>query len=175
MLGKTIKANVQSEKVNVINAALGKKEDRMIIRYPKQNTALASFHPYTQEVNEFYRIDDIISEEVDVLLLDKACEHFSLGSEFILKIDTQGHEVDVIQGGLKTIHRAAALVLECSFAPEYQSLEPSFFEASRLLAEINFYPIIFQRYGKKLSYYPFERDVIFVRKDLLRRIFFKNY
>ena len=45
----------------------------------------------------------------------------------------------------------------------------------KLLKKIDFYPIIFQDYGQSISSYGFERDVIFVKKRLLDKIFYSNY
>ena len=34
----------------------------------------------------------------------------------------------------------------------------------------NLYPIIFQDYGRRISDYTFERDVLFVRRELLSKV-----
>ena len=64
---------------------------------------------------------------------------------------------------------------EVSFANEYEGLEPSFPAVAQILREHGLYPIIFQEFGAEVSNYPFERDVVFARKDLLNKIFFHNY
>ncbi len=61
------------------------------------------------------------------------------------------------------------------FANEYEGLEPSFPSVAQILREHGLYPIIFQGFGGKVSNYPFERDVVFARKELLNNVFFHNY
>lgn len=170
-----IQKNVQDKRVSIINAGLSSKAKKITINYPENNTTLASFHTYNKNVNEFYKVAKTISEKVKVLKLDEICSDFSKTQPFIIKIDTQGHEIDVIKGGLKVISKASILILECSFVSEYEEKAPSFLMASKLLESINFYPIIFQKYNRKISSYAFERDVIFVKKDYLPNIFYKNY
>ena len=57
------------------------------------------------------------------------------------------------------------------FANEYECLEPSFPTVAEILREHGLYPIIFQEFGVEVSNYPFERDVIFARNDLVNKIF----
>ena len=170
-----IKKNTNDKRVKVINAALGSKQEKLTLRYPKADTTLASLHSYNNDVNQFYKIDETIAEEVEVLKLDDIASDFSKESNFIVKIDTQGHEIEVIKGGLQTLSRASIVLLECSFVKEYLNLTASFAEATKLLAEVDLFPVIFQRHGKKISTYAFERDVIFVKSNLLPKIFHKNY
>ena len=171
-----IHSNVDDKRVMVINAGLGGTNEKLKISYPKGNTVIASFYQYTDYVNNFYKTDEQITEEVDVYRLDDACAQFSKGSKFIVKIDTQGHEVEVIKGGLSVLSHAYVVIIECSFAPEYSNNSVSTFsQAVELLLSIDLYPIVFQKYGKDISSYGFERDVIFVKKELLSKIFYKNY
>ena len=70
---------------------------------------------------------------------------------------------------------ADAVLLECTFADEYEGKEPSFSPCCSLLRECGLYPIVFQDYGRALSNYAFERDVLFVKRELLGKIYFRNY
>ena len=84
-----------------------------------------------------------------------------------LKIDVQGHEIDVLRGAAATLQKADVVLLELSFAPEYEGKEPSFAQACQLMHEAGLYPIVFQNYERTLSPYAWERDVIFVKRGLL--------
>jgi FkbM family methyltransferase len=175
-VAENIQSNVGDKRLNVINAALGSVNRKLTICYPKGNTVIASFHQYTDDVNSFYKTDERVTEEVQVYTLDDTCADFSQDDAFIVKIDTQGHEIEVIKGGLSVLSRASVAILECSFAPEYSNESVSTFsQASQILASIDLYPIIFQGYGKDISAYSFERDVVFVKSHLLSNIFYKNY
>jgi FkbM family methyltransferase len=175
-LVEKIRANVDGKKVKVINAGLGSENEKLMISYPEGNTVIASFYKYTDDVNSFYKTGKQVTEEVDVYRLDDQCCEFSRDEEFVVKIDTQGHEIEVIKGGLSVLSRASVVILECSFVPEYSNNSVSTFsEASQLLASIDLHPIIFQSYGKAISAYGFERDVIFCKSHLLNNIFYKKY
>ncbi len=175
-VAENIRSNVGDKRPNVINAGLGSMNRKLTISYPKGNTVIASFHQYTDDVNSFYKTDERVTEEVQVYALDDICADFSRDDAFIVKIDTQGHELEVIKGGLSVLSRASVVLLESSFVPEYSNDSVSTFsQASRLLEAIDLYPIIFQGYGKDISTYSFERDVIFVKSHLLPKIFYKNY
>lgn len=175
-VAESIRSNVGDKRLNVINAGLGSTKKKLIISYPKGNTVIASFYQYTDEVNSFYKTSAQVTEEVEVYTLDDTCADFSRDTEFIVKIDTQGHEIEVIKGGLSVLSRASIVILECSFAPEYSNDSVSTFsQASQILSSIDLYPIIFQAYGKDISAYGFERDVLFVKSHLLANIFYKNY
>ena len=114
-------------------------------------------------------------EVVEIDLLDNFCKDFSPNDEFIVKIDTQGNELEVIQGGIETLRRSSLVLLECSFVSQYVNKEHTFSECFAILKNLDLHPIIFQRYGKIISSYGVERDVIFVKKELLSKVYYKNY
>ena len=110
-------------------------------------------------------------------LLDSYCKKFSQQNNFIVKIDAQGHELEIIQGGLKTISRASIVLLECSFAQQYKNKQHTFSKCAQLLSKVDFHPIVFQprHAGNILSMHAIERNVIFVKKNLLSKVYYKNY
>ena len=132
-----------------------------------------SFHRYEADSNEFFGIDH---EEVEVVQC-RRLEEFDLARDgkVLLKIDTQGHEVDVLEGAGGVLDSVDVALIEVSFANEYEGLDPSFPTVAEILRKQGLYPIIFQGFSDRVSNYPFERDVIFARKDLLNNIFFHNY
>ena len=132
-----------------------------------------SFHRYQNDANRFYDIDYQVVEEVECRRLDE----FDLAREgkVLLKVDTQGHEVEVLRGAGPVLDSVDVALTEVSFANEYEELDPSFPAVAEILRGHDLYPIIFQGFGGKVSNYPFERDVIFARKELLNNVFFHNY
>jgi FkbM family methyltransferase len=91
--------------------------------------------------------------------------------KIILKVDVQGHEVEMIEGSVRTLPAIAVAVVECSFASYYEDKLPSFSRVASALLEAGLYPVIFRDYGRMLGPHAWERDVIFVRRDLLQGIF----
>jgi FkbM family methyltransferase len=49
-----------------------------------------------------------------------ALEYIGDSSNFFVKIDTQGYEWQVLEGGLSTLKRARGVILELSFVPLYE-------------------------------------------------------
>ena len=177
-LNNKIKINLNTKpdlKYQIINKALSNKTGKQKFYYDKNDTGIASLHRYNEDANEFFSKKYEVEEIMEVDLLDNFCKDFSRDDRFVVKIDTQGHEVEVIQGGMETIKRSSLIILECSFAPEYMDKEASFSECCTILKNLDFYPVIFQEYLKKISLYGIERDVIFVKKELLKKIYHKNY
>ncbi len=142
--------------------------------YLHGDNTLCTLAKYTGEANEFYHTGEAQSEKTETRRLDsldlpKGHDHL------FVKIDVQGFEIEVIRGAMQTLSRTDAVLIECSFADEWEGKEPSFAPACALLMQCNLYPIIFQDYGRRISNYAFERDVLFVRRELLSKIWFSNY
>jgi FkbM family methyltransferase len=89
----------------------------------------------------------------------------------VLKIDVQGHEVEALLGAAETLKKVDVLIGELSFASQYDGEEPSFTRVCGLLHAAGLYPAIFQDYGRQLGPYAFERDVVFVRRNRLDRLY----
>ena len=172
-------ANKKNLKLIIINKALSYIKKKQTFFYDKNNTELSSLNQYINEYSSSFANQFKPSEKMNLELdlLDNYCQKFSQQNNFIVKIDAQGHELEIIQGGLKTISRASIVLLECSFAPQYKNKEHTFSRCAQLLSKVDFHPIVFQprHAGNILSMHAIERNVIFVKKDLLSKVYYKNY
>lgn len=166
-------------KLTIINKALSNKKKKQIFFYDKNNTELSSLNQYINQYSLSFANQFKPSEKMNLELdlLDNCCKKFSQQKNFIVKIDAQGHELEIIQGGLKTISRASIVLLECSFAKQYKNKEHTFSRCAQLLSKIDFHPIVFQprHAGNILSMHAIERNVIFVKKNLLQKVYYENY
>jgi hypothetical protein len=166
-------------KISIINKALSNKKKKQVFYYDKNNTELSSLNQYINSYNISFHNNFNPKEKkiIKLDLLDNFTRKFSRNSDFIVKIDSQGHELEIIQGGLKTISRASILLLECSFAPQYKKKDHTFSECASLLSKVNLHPIVFQprHAGNVLSMHAIERNVIFVKKNLLQKVYYENY
>ena len=111
------------------------------------------------------------SIEVAIKRLDDIEIDFSGVDKVFLKIDVQGHELEVINGAQDTLKYVDIILLELSFAPEYVGKNPAFSAVTSQLLQSGHYPIIFQNYGRDRSPFAVQRDVIFVKEDLLCNIY----
>jgi FkbM family methyltransferase len=172
-------AHKKNLKLTIINKALSNKKKEQIFFYDKNNTELSSLNQYINQYSISFANQFKPSEKMNLELdlLDNCCKKFSQQNNFIVKIDAQGHELEIIQGGLKTISRASIVLLECSFAKQYKNKEHTFSRCAQLLSKIDFHPIVFQprHAGNILSMHAIERNVIFVKKNLLQKVYYENY
>jgi FkbM family methyltransferase len=77
------------------------------------------------------------TEEIQIYPLDQVAA--SLSGKLLLKIDTQGYERQVLEGGRQTVSRAAGVLLELPVIHMYSG-EWRFHEALRYMSEIGFVP-----------------------------------
>lgn len=61
--------------------------------------------------------------KVDIMTLDDAVKNYSLPLPDVIKIDVEGHESNVLQGGLKTLEAARPnIIFECSALAPFQEI-----------------------------------------------------
>ena len=87
------------------------------------------------------------TEEVPIHTLDEIVEPLLRASRsLLLKIDTQGYERQVLEGGLQTVARAAGILMELPVVHTYKG-EWRFHEALEYMFELGFVPAQMQAVG----------------------------
>jgi len=132
------------------------------------SSTFSSLEQYTLETKG--KSEAVDSIEVKKIPLNDVEVNTDGFDKVFVKIDVQGHEVPVVRGGGKLLERADIVLVELSFASEYDGLPPSFMLVASILQRSGHYPIIFQDYGRTHSPYAWERDVIFVKEEFLEQI-----
>jgi FkbM family methyltransferase len=74
---------------------------------------------------------------VETARLDDVAAGLDLKGPLFAKIDVQGHEMAVIEGGRKTLSKCERIMLECNFAELYQG-QPSFTQLYGAMKEMGF-------------------------------------
>jgi FkbM family methyltransferase len=69
----------------------------------------------------------------------------------VLKIDVQGHEIEVLRGTAEALRMVDVLIGELAFAGEYEGKPPSFAAVCGLLNEAGLFPAVFQCYSRLLG------------------------
>jgi hypothetical protein len=93
------------------------------------------------------------------------------GRVLILKVDVQGHELEVLRGAKNILMAFDIVYLECSFVEHPGSrTAPTFAAACEELLAFGLNPVLFRDFGRKTGPYASERDVIFVKSELTTRI-----
>ena len=112
------------------------------------------------------------SKKVPAITLDYIKNKKKLPNPDLIKIDTQGSEIDVLKGAKNTIKRCKLIYLECPIAKSNNN-------------NLNF--DYYLNYMKKINYIPqeiceihhfhgflFQIDILFMRKDLYKKYNFNN-
>jgi FkbM family methyltransferase len=94
----------------------------------KMNRMHKDAFPYTE--NE-------VEETIEVRCLDKVADELLLENNILIKIDVQGYESKVIDGGCATISKAKIVIIETSFEELYDD-QPLFGKIYETMREMNF-------------------------------------
>lgn len=125
----------------VFNCALGSVQGEAEINVT-QSPGLNSFLPIrTDVVKGFWKENPITGvEKVQIQTLDTMLKEANVDCSTVpvyLKLDTQGFDLEVIKGAVKTLEHIRALQTEASIQPIYQGM-PSYLETIRMMNENNF-------------------------------------
>lgn len=105
------------------------------------------------------------SEEIQIHRLDDVEFSRPLKNEILIKIDVQGYEDKVIEGGTEVISASKIVILEASYRPLYQT-ERTFADHYRTMTELGFeyHGIFFEQIKSNVNGRPLYSDLIFVKK-----------
>lgn len=111
--------------------------------------------------------ENIRKVEAKVETLDRVAEKLDLRDEIFVKIDVEGHDLEVIRGGTELLRRASAVIVEIAIvdAPDGR---PTFGEFVQLLGELGY------MYRGNLAHayvsgVPRNADAVFIKQPTLRR------
>ena len=95
---RSLKENSSKDKRIILNnIGLGKAKSKMLLYYDNPGSGIASL---TKRRLHHFNIDFSKSEKVQVDTLDNYCQEKSIKRINLLKIDVEGHELDVLAGAL---------------------------------------------------------------------------
>lgn len=150
------------------NVALGDTNGETIIER-------SSFHPSSSLLpmadlhKKLYpKSANIHKEKIQVRTLDSFARTLSIIGPTLVKIDVQGFEDKVIEGGKETIAQASIVICEASFVSLYEK-QPLFNTIYSALRELGFvyYGSVTRHYSKRTNTLIYE-DAIFIKPDLIR-------
>lgn len=125
-----------------INAALHRQPDRLTLNVGRAGGTSSLLEPNAEFLNRFpdpqrYEVARRITVEVDAL--DRVLPAYGVGDPDFLKIDTQGAELAVLEGGHDALARSFfGTEVEVLFAPLYRG-QPPFGEIDALLGGHGFH------------------------------------
>ncbi len=98
--------------VTLNNAALGREQGERELFYDVEGSALASL---TRRQLKHFGIEMSLSEKVKVETLDGYCCNHGVEYIDLLKLDVEGHELDVLSGGKRMFERSAVGMVTFEF------------------------------------------------------------
>jgi len=100
-----------------VQIALGKATGRAELAVDQMNLFKSSLHPRTALTRSN---GPTMAQTVSVRALDDLVRERGWAPPFILKIDTEGHELEVLEGAMETLMKTAAIYCETSVAPRFE-------------------------------------------------------
>lgn len=122
---------------------------------------------YYKEITGIY--DNIKPKTLKGETLDYFCVKNKIPDPDLIKIDTQGSEIDILRGGLNVLLKSKLVLLEVPIM-EYNLGAPKFQDYLDFMIDNGFYPSYISQcytYGSKLI----QADIIFFNKNLNNKIF----
>lgn len=101
-----------SPNVLLNNFGLGKTPGEFSLFYDKVGSGMASL---SNRRLDHFGIDFNLSEEVKIETLEKYCERHSIQNIDLLKLDVEGHEIDVLNGGEKMFYNKKIQMISFEF------------------------------------------------------------
>jgi len=144
-------------------AALG-DEEREVTFYTRSDKPHTEGNSYYKE-NNYWDIPQLVQEsKVTLQKLDNLFENDSVFD--IIKVDTQGSEIDILKGGKDLVSRAKAVILEVSFIP-YNEGAPTDQETIDYMNGIGFEErmSVGEHYDGDTIV---QKDLLFTNKELVR-------
>lgn len=161
------------DNVHIYNVALGKQIEKKAINV-SEGFGLTSFHTYSADLQEKNSVFiDRVEVQVDTLDHYKEKIDISNASRVIIKVDVQGFETEVVKGGLEVFEYADLVIMECSFANEYDEALPTFGELVTILRAMDLHPVNFSSFNIAEMSAAFERNVLFIKSKYFGRIYNK--
>lgn len=128
--------------------------------YSRKNDPTCTGNSIYRELTPFYSDDQL---DVKVLESIKLDDLFEEDSEFdLIKIDTQGSELDIISGGIELCKRAKGILLEVSLT-QYNENSPLYQEVLDFMAAVNF--TIVDILDESRNHGSHQQDILFLNQQ----------
>lgn len=137
------------------------KDDSEYSFYSRKEDPTCTGNSIYRELTQFYSDDQLQVLKQKGVKLD---DLFTEGSEFdLIKIDTQGSELDIITGGMELIKKAKGVLLEVSLT-RYNEGAPLYDEVIAFMQSINFEMV--DILDEARNHGAHQQDILFLNKNL---------
>jgi FkbM family methyltransferase len=160
--------------VHPVNAALGRAHGEATLfrsKFSETNSLRVKAAGAEQYVLDRASFDPVGSEVVDVMTVDDFCAAHHIDRIDLLKLDTQGHEIEVLAGAARMLSATSVPLIyaEVSFVPLYES-QPLFPEVYQYLHVRGYRFVDLYESGFLTHYYQISGNALFVHESLGPRV-----
>lgn len=153
---------IKNKKENIHNwqIGLGDLREKKILFQNRINSPLSSLYKKTR--NDYYNLPNMnYSEEIEITTLDQFCEQNGIKEIDFLKIDVEGHELFVLNGGINLLNQEKIKMIQFEFGPANIDSKTYFKDFYNLLfSKFDIYRILKKGVVPINSY--FETDEVFL-------------
>ncbi len=143
--------------------ALLAKDNSVYEFYSRKGDPTCTGNSIYREMTQFYSDDQVNVLEQEAMTLDNL---FMRDSEFdLIKIDTQGSELDIISGGKKLCSKAKGIILEVSLT-QYNHGAPLYDEVISFMDNFGFK--MTDVLDESFNHGSHQQDILFINKGLIK-------
>lgn len=133
------------------------KDNSIYNFYSRKNDPTCTGNSIYKELTEFYSDDQVQILHQHGVRLD---DLFTDDSEFdLIKMDTQGSELDIISGGISFCKRARGILLEVSMT-QYNEGAPLYDDVISFMKNIGFSPV--ETLDESRNHGAYQKDILFI-------------
>jgi len=134
--------------------------------YSRKNDPTCTGNSIYRELTEFYSDDQLDIIKKKGIRLD---DLFESDSEFdLIKIDTQGSELDIISGGISLCKKAKGILLEVSLT-QYNKNSPLYDEVIQYMNIIGYHKV--DILDEAFNHGSHQQDILFIERGLINNLF----
>lgn len=140
------------------------KENKTVTFYKTTTDPLCTGNSIYREVTSHFEKEFLIEEKVQLHTIDNTFQEITNFN--LIKIDTQGSELDILAGGSKIAKKAKGIILEVSFT-KYNHGSPLYSDVVKFMDDFGF---IEREYLDQNCWYKdgfsfLQRDILFINKN----------
>jgi FkbM family methyltransferase len=153
---------------HVIDSAASSQAGKTTLIAP-QHGAMASLHRYADFVTKDPLHGQPQPINIETQRLDDHVRDVA-GRKVILKIDAQGHELEILEGARNLLQQVDLAIVESTIGPLFKDKTPTFSAVCGSMAKHDLLPVMLPSAGTMFGNYPIEQDIIFVRSDMVKAL-----
>ena len=126
--------------VEIVALALGARAGAATLHITREPACSSLYQPIDEVIDRHPRLESqrlATREQIELVTLDDWCASTSVERVDLIKLDTQGSELDVLRGATRTLDRVVAVQTEVEFNRMYEA-QPLFGDVDRFLRDHGF-------------------------------------